>query len=405
MMSADRKDYNGKVNVNMLYLDPYNPMFAYMMPGSDHIGTDKNGKEVILTPLGMCKVELTDNAGKWLFLKKGVNARAFYPIPKGVAGNLPAAIPLSSFNSRKGIWEEKRMATRVSGTGTRSAAAVGSDISTRDDLAPLVYEDSAPLSGGGDDLAPLVSDDDDLAPLDSEPVVLAPLETNKKTIKGRVLDCDNKPISGAGVYVDVDYVSTDDLAPLDDGTIVPTGYILRTNAAGEWSIRVPKNTDVVKLAAWTNFSRDDDYTEKYTYEGGIYTSRICDAAGYFKINHMEFELTTAAAFTSYGPTRLMFHDNNGLVITVHVSSLSVGNTLPEGQFPIEAWIAGDGSFGCGNDEEHPATLEIKKLVNNRYELRISGVMIYVDFATMTGMEYPCSLYYKTKEYKGPNYSF
>jgi len=108
---ADGSAYSGTVNADMLYLDPNNENFASMMPGGDLAAITSNNNEVMLISWGMTNVNLTDNAGKPLQLKKGSPATLTFPIPAGMENNPPATIPLWHFDEEKGIWVESGVAT------------------------------------------------------------------------------------------------------------------------------------------------------------------------------------------------------------------------------------------------------------------------------------------------------
>lgn len=108
---ATGRVYSGQVNAQMLYLDPNNEYFADMMPGGDLAAVRTDGSEAQLVSYGMTAVSLTDQAGNKLQLRKGARATLTFPIPEGMAANLPDAIPLWSFNESNGLWEEEGQAT------------------------------------------------------------------------------------------------------------------------------------------------------------------------------------------------------------------------------------------------------------------------------------------------------
>lgn len=104
---ATGKAFSGQVNAEVVYLDPNNENFADMMPGGDLAAVRSDGSEAQLVSYGMTAVNLADNDGNKLQLKDGSPATLTFPIPEGMTENLPASIPLWSFNEATGLWEEE----------------------------------------------------------------------------------------------------------------------------------------------------------------------------------------------------------------------------------------------------------------------------------------------------------
>ena len=181
IMRADGSAFSGTVHANMLYLDPNDENFTAMMPGGDLAGIRTDGSESVLVSYGMTKVELTDNQGNPLQLKTGVPSEVTFPIPKDMDDNPPATIPLWHFDEEKGIWVEDGLAT----------------------LQGNVYV-------GTVNHFSWVNLDD-------------PKE--RVTLKGKVVDCENKPVP----FVKVSAEQT-------------SAY---TSSKGEWSVVVPASTSVV----------------------------------------------------------------------------------------------------------------------------------------------------------------
>ena len=95
IVRADGSAYSGTVKADMLYLDPNNENFASMMPGGDLAAITSDNDNVMLISWGMTNVNLTDNAGNPLQLKKGSPAELTFPIPEGMENDPPATIPLN----------------------------------------------------------------------------------------------------------------------------------------------------------------------------------------------------------------------------------------------------------------------------------------------------------------------
>ena len=180
IMRADGSAYSGTVNADMLYLDPNDENFDNMMPGGDLAGIRDDGSESVLISYGMTDVVFSDEQGRPLQLKNGTPAEVTFPIPEGMDKNPPATIPLWSFDEDKGIWIEEGVAT----------------------LQGNVYVGNVTHFSW-------VNLDDPMKAV---------------TLKGKVVDCENKPVP----FVKVSAEQT-------------SKY---TNSKGEWSVLVPEYTSV-----------------------------------------------------------------------------------------------------------------------------------------------------------------
>ena len=99
--------YTGKVNSEMVYLDPNNERFSEMMPGGDLAAVRSDNSSVQLVSYGMTDLNMYAENGDKLQLKDGCKAKLTFPIPAGMDKNPPASIPLWSFNEKTGLWEEE----------------------------------------------------------------------------------------------------------------------------------------------------------------------------------------------------------------------------------------------------------------------------------------------------------
>lgn len=109
----DGTPYKGKVNVSVLYLDPTKPTFQSSMPGGDLIAQrSETNEEVPLVSYGMVNVVMKDTKGAKLQINEESKSKVTFPIPEGMAEKAPAQMPLWHFNEATGIWEECGMATK-----------------------------------------------------------------------------------------------------------------------------------------------------------------------------------------------------------------------------------------------------------------------------------------------------
>jgi len=208
IVRANGSAYSGTVNANMLYLDPNNANFSGLMPGGDLAAIRENGSECMLISYGMTNVVLTDNSGNPLQLKSGAQATLTFPIPAGMENGAPATMPLWHFDESKGIWIEDGVATLKDGV------YVGT-------VTHFSWKN-----------------------LD--------VPAQRVTLKGKVVDCENKPVSNEKVKVGQ-----------------TASY---TNSKGEWMTLIPENTPVTVSVTANGGSDSKDIPG---YSGGT-TQNVSD---------------------------------------------------------------------------------------------------------------------------------
>ena len=103
LVKRDGNDYNGMVNITVVYLSPSKNIYP-LMPGSDLMALAANGDTTPLISYGMINVEMTDETGEMLQLKNGCEALLKYPAPEGFTAH--DTIPLWYFNEENGLWIE-----------------------------------------------------------------------------------------------------------------------------------------------------------------------------------------------------------------------------------------------------------------------------------------------------------
>lgn len=104
----------GTVNVAAHWLNPTAENLGDFMPGSLY-GFDKNGREVVMTTMGMLAVELTDEAGNEVNIANGRTATVRFPVPAELQSQAPETIPLWHFDETDGIWIEEGSASLQDG--------------------------------------------------------------------------------------------------------------------------------------------------------------------------------------------------------------------------------------------------------------------------------------------------
>lgn len=112
IMYEDGTAYNGTVDVKVLYLDPKKPAFQAAMPGGDLVARRASQEEVPLVSYGMVNVEMRDAKGNKLQVNDEVKSKVTFPIPEGMLAKAPETMPLWHFNESTGLWEESGVAVK-----------------------------------------------------------------------------------------------------------------------------------------------------------------------------------------------------------------------------------------------------------------------------------------------------
>lgn len=110
-VASTKLPYTGTVKVYTHRLDPTDPNFSEKMPG-DLRGIRENGDESAMISYGMMAVELEGEAGQKLQLAAGSKATITMPIPASMLASAPATIPLWWFDEAKGLWIEEKAAQK-----------------------------------------------------------------------------------------------------------------------------------------------------------------------------------------------------------------------------------------------------------------------------------------------------
>lgn len=195
----DGTSYKGTVDVKVLYLDPKKPIFPAAMPGGDLVARDSSLTDVPLVSYGMVNVELRDAKGAKLQVNDEVKSKVTFPIPEGMLAKAPEKMPLWHFNESTGKWEESGLAVKNGD----------------------VYEGEV------------------------EHFSWVNLDDPKQfvVLKGKVKDADGRPLSGVRIVVEQVSVYSDE--------------------EGEYSVRIPSETDVtvtVRKEDYLNYDNEFSVT-------------------------------------------------------------------------------------------------------------------------------------------------
>jgi hypothetical protein len=154
--------YNGQVQVSARFVNTATPNFVAIAPGTMS-ATNAQGKAVQLATYGMMEVLLTAPSGAALQLANGKKATITSPIDD--AQNAPATIPMWYLDENTGLWKEE-------GVGTKQGNTYIAEV------AHFTWWN-------------------------------CDLQSNRATIKGRVVDCNGNPVANMEVYGKYGYELTD----------------------------------------------------------------------------------------------------------------------------------------------------------------------------------------------------
>jgi uncharacterized protein (TIGR02145 family) len=153
--------YTGNVQVYARSINPATANFSDIIPGGDLSSTMPDGSPATLESYGMVGVELRDANNNELKLANGKEAEVRFPIAASQLNTAPATIPLLSLDPATGVWKEEGTATKV---GSEYVGKVKHFSWWNCDVPQ-----------------------------------------NMSTVKGRVVDCNNKPLAGVTVVVNSQY--------------------------------------------------------------------------------------------------------------------------------------------------------------------------------------------------------
>lgn len=378
LLNADGSAYSGNVTVDLLYLSPHTPNYCSMKHGGDGIGVCPNGVETLFISYGSFHLILTDNAGKLLQLKQDARVTLAFPVPEG-ATYKPQKLPVWTF--KKGIYKATGIATLE---GNEYVLRINS--LAKEDLAPLVSDD---------DLAPLVSETGPITPKpvnEEKPVEPPPKPT--VTIKGKVVDCNNKP---ADAYIRI-------LAA--DGIYLPTApydYASQkvwTNSKGEWQATVAKGMSFdYQVKYWKVDEPFESENNREHYDRTMPTVKLCDeeekdgeGLGALSVNGQVYNFYKAthpaSATTLASVLRLHTHDNVNSGNLLDIALINVPLDLPLGTY---SHVPNMSAVGIGAIElkingkitacfDADAVLVVAK-TGNKYKLTLTGTMLFLDDPT------------------------
>jgi type IV secretory pathway VirB2 component (pilin) len=154
--------YSGQVQVSARFVNTATPNFVAIAPGTMS-ATNAQGKAVQLATYGMMEVLLTAPSGAALQLANGKKATITSPIDD--MQNAPATIPMWYLDESTGLWKEE-------GVGTKQGNMYIGEVAH---FTFWNYD----------------------------------LQSNRATIKGRVVDCNGNPVANLEVYGKYGYELTD----------------------------------------------------------------------------------------------------------------------------------------------------------------------------------------------------
>ncbi len=103
-VDGDNNPYNGKVYIELGYIDPSQENLSKIMPG-DLLANREDETQVVLKSYGMMHVELRDETGGVLQLSEA--ATLSIDVPSSFEVYAPEILPLWFYDEENGIWQEE----------------------------------------------------------------------------------------------------------------------------------------------------------------------------------------------------------------------------------------------------------------------------------------------------------
>ena len=163
-VKADGSAFSGTVRADVLNIAPDNENASLLMPGGDLAAVRSDKSEIKVLPYGMMDAVFTGNDGNLLEIKEKTDVRITFPAPADVTtADLPATLPLWTFDEARGVWIEEGSAA-LQGNSYSGTVTHFTDHAVGDALGRLVPE--------------------------------------MVTLQIQVKECDDKPGAGATILVD-----------------------------------------------------------------------------------------------------------------------------------------------------------------------------------------------------------
>lgn len=104
--------YNGTVNMSVVYMDPTSTAFSETVQGGDMAALRTDSSSATLLSFGILKVILEGTGGEQLQIAAGSNSTITSTIPASMVSSAPNTIPLWFFDESTGLWREEGSATK-----------------------------------------------------------------------------------------------------------------------------------------------------------------------------------------------------------------------------------------------------------------------------------------------------
>lgn len=104
--------YNGNINMSVVYMDPTSTSFTETVQGGDMAALRSDSSSATLLSFGILKVILEGTGGEQLQIAAGSSSTITSTIPASMVSSAPNTIPLWFFDEQTGLWREEGSATK-----------------------------------------------------------------------------------------------------------------------------------------------------------------------------------------------------------------------------------------------------------------------------------------------------
>lgn len=218
--------YNGQINLSVVYMDPTSVSFSETVSGGDMAAVRTDNSSATLYSYGILKVIMEGSAGESLQLSSGSTSVITTTIPPSMVSDAPSTIPLWFFDEQTGLWREE-------GTATKQGDKYVGTVSHFTD-----WNCDYPFRTG--------------------------------SVTGRVVDCNNEPLPGITVKIGQVTTVTDQNGYFLRNVPAETGFNVSIEASQNFGISAPPvNVDPVSPGATTTIP--DFHLSCYPVIKGIFT--------------------------------------------------------------------------------------------------------------------------------------
>jgi hypothetical protein len=112
VVTQNGSQYNGSINMSVVYMDPTSTSFSETVQGGDMAARRSDSSSATLYSFGILKVIMEGTGGENLQISAGSTSTITTSIPASMVSSAPSTIPLWFFDESTGLWREEGTATK-----------------------------------------------------------------------------------------------------------------------------------------------------------------------------------------------------------------------------------------------------------------------------------------------------